>query len=320
MISLIKVKTVNLTQVALALNPKVHSDSNYRRLQRFFADFSFDFDTLSRFMISLLPIQKFILTLDRTNWKLGKTNINLLVLAISYKGIAFPVMWTFLSKRGNSDTSERIELMDRFITRFGRTCIQCLVADREFIGDEWIGYLRSRGIVFYLRIRANAKIRTARGERHIRQSFKHLAVKLSLPTPKTIYQQRLRVAAIRLNDEYLIIVTNHSPEHAFYYYRECWQIETLFGAFKSRGFDFEVTHLTHSERIEKLVALLAITFACAHRVGEWIHEIKPLKIKKHKRLAKSIFRYGLDYLREILVNIQSKSSELEKAIKVLSCT
>ena len=321
-VSLIKVKTVNLTQVALALNPQVNAASNYRRLQRFFAEFAVDFDMLSRFMVALLPIEKFILTLDRTNWKLGKADINLLVLAIAYKGIAFPVMWIFLSKRGNSDTAERIELMDRFIGLFGRDCIQCLVADREFIGREWIGYLKSQRIIFYLRIRANAKIRTAKDECRIDRLFAHLAINesFSLPTTKTIYQQKLRVAGMRLADDYLIIVTNHCPEQAFLYYKERWQIETLFGAFKTRGFNFEATHLTHPQRIQKLMALLALTFAWAHRVGEWINQVKPLKIKNHKRLAKSIFRYGLDHLREILLNIQYKSEEFDKTIKVLSCT
>ncbi|EXW59539.1 hypothetical protein J878_4174 [Acinetobacter baumannii 44467_5] len=44
------------------------------------------------------------LTLDRTNWKWGKRNINILMLAIVYRGIAIPILWTLLNKRGNSDT------------------------------------------------------------------------------------------------------------------------------------------------------------------------------------------------------------------------
>ncbi len=37
LIALLKVKTVNLTEIATALNPKAKVSSNYRRLQRFFA-------------------------------------------------------------------------------------------------------------------------------------------------------------------------------------------------------------------------------------------------------------------------------------------
>ena len=53
-------------------------------------------------------------------------------------------------------------------------------------------------------------------------------------------------------------------------YKKRWGIEVLFANLKSRGFDLEATHLVHEERIEKLIALLAIAFTWAHIVGEWI--------------------------------------------------
>ena len=34
--------------------------------------------------------------------------------------------------------------MERFIRLFGADCIDCLVADREFIGKEWTGWLNNR--------------------------------------------------------------------------------------------------------------------------------------------------------------------------------
>ena len=53
--------------------------------------------------------------MDRTNWQWGKKNINILMLSITYKGIAIPLFWSLLDKKGNSNTSERIALMERFI-------------------------------------------------------------------------------------------------------------------------------------------------------------------------------------------------------------
>ncbi len=60
-----------------------------------------------------------------------------------------------LNKRGNSNTRERIELIERFILLFGDLCIDCLTADREFIGDTWIKYLNDRKIRYYIRIKNN---------------------------------------------------------------------------------------------------------------------------------------------------------------------
>src|SRR5512143_3511856 len=50
------------------------------------------------------------------------------------------------------------------------------------------------------------------------------------------------------------------------------QVETLFGCLKSRGFNLEDTHLTHPERLAKLMGLLAMAFAWTCRTGELLHD------------------------------------------------
>jgi hypothetical protein len=107
----------------------------------------------------------YYLSLDRTNWKWGSINSNLLVLAVVYRGAAIPVYWLPLNKRGNSSSRERIALMKRFIHQFGRDRIKGLLADREFIGDEWLGWLRKEKIPFVIRIRNNLDTETTGGER-----------------------------------------------------------------------------------------------------------------------------------------------------------
>ena len=87
-------------------------------MQRFFAGQYFDYRQISRLIFNIFSFDKVQLTLDRTNWKWGKRNINILMLAIVYRGIAIPIVWTLLNKRGNSDTKERIALIQRFISIF----------------------------------------------------------------------------------------------------------------------------------------------------------------------------------------------------------
>ena len=81
-----------------------------------------------------------------------------------------------------------------------------------------------------------------------------------------------------------------------------WGIETLFGSLKSRGFRLEETLLTKPDRVKKLLALLTIAFCWALAVGNWLSQQKPIKIKKHGRLAKSLFPLGFDRLRRIFSN------------------
>ena len=55
-----------------------------------------------------LEDQAIYLSLDRTNWKWGQRDINILMLSVVYKGIAWPVAWSFLDSQGNSDTEDRV--------------------------------------------------------------------------------------------------------------------------------------------------------------------------------------------------------------------
>ncbi len=86
-------------------------------------------------------------------------------------------------------------------------------------------------------------------------------------------------------------------------------IETLFKALKSQGFDLEATHMIAPERIEKLMAFLAIALCWAHRIGEWRHQQKPIPIKTHQRPAKSVFRYGLDLFRDIVFHMTERYAD-----------
>jgi len=258
--------------------------------------------------------------MDRTNWKLGKLNINILFIGIVYKGVAFPILWVTLSKQGNSNTAERIALMDRFIDIFGTEKIQYLTADREFIGHQWFDYLIKKGIHFRIRIRDNFQVSTARGKLvAVKTLFRDLKAgkfKALRGTRNVLGHELFVIGSLAPDGQYLIVVTVKDPNHAIEDYLKRWGIETLFGCLKSRGFRFESTHMTDPERINKLVALLAIAFSWCHIIGEWHHDHAPIKIKKHGRKAISLFRYGLDYIREILLNFYDKSKEFAKILKV----
>ena len=324
LIALLKVKTVNLAEIATALNPKAKVSSNYRRLQRFFADFELDYDVIAQLIAALIPkpAAGYTLSLDRTDWQFGKFVINLLVLAIVHNGVAFPLYWTFLAKKGNSNTAERKAIMTKFITTFGQGSIACLVADREFVGKQWFSYLRQEKILFRIRIRQNFQVAGKQGSIPVMAIFQHLAVGqcLVLSRKRFVLGHNLYLIGLRLETEYLLLVTCQKAETALDDYAKRWNIETLFGILKSRGFRFEETHLIEADRINKLLALLTLATVWAFKVGEWLHQQEPLKIKTHGRLAKSIFRYGLDYLRSIVFDIQLKMNDFLISLKFLSCT
>jgi hypothetical protein len=130
-IALCKVQTVTFEKLANAFDTQSDTNSSLRRIQRFIANYSLDSDLIARLVFNLLPHQdKLVLSIDRTNWKFGQTNINIFMLGIVYKGVAFPLLFTMLDKRGNSNCKERINLINICINLFGIDVIKSVVADR----------------------------------------------------------------------------------------------------------------------------------------------------------------------------------------------
>ena len=222
--------------------------------------------------------------------------------------MAIPIYWLLLDKKGNSNTRERIALMKRFIRQFGKQHILGLLADREFIGEDWLKWLKSEGIDFVIRIKKDALVPNSRGEKvQVQKLFRFLK-----PSEQSVIQdQRLMtgvnvyLSALRLADGELLIVASASrSDDAIKTYAARWQIETLFACLKGRGFNLEDTHVTNRLRIKRLLVLAVVAFCWAHRSGEWQHEhVKPIKVKTHQRLAKSIFKAGLDVIRDVLLNV-----------------
>ena len=316
-LSLIKLTTVNFTKLANALNGKAKQKSNYRRIQRFFAKFDLSYDLVAELILHLLPIKSdFTISIDRTTWNFGKLTINILTAGIVYQGVAFPIAWMLLPKKGNSNTGERIELMERLLKRVDKDLIRVITADREFIGQEWFAWIKIQELRFAIRIKENATTPNGKGDIALRHLFAdlHIYQERILRKPRLVYGHHLYLSVIRLPDEFLIVASNEKDRQSLEDYKKRWGIEVLFAALKSRGFDLEQTHLIHIERIEKLFALLAIAFTWAHLVGEWIAQTQPLKIKKHGRKEQSLFRYGLDHLQYVLLNIQDHIQQFFKCI------
>lgn len=321
-LSLIQQKTVNLVGISQAFCSEAQAESSYRRIQRFFQRFFFGQEQVSQIIIKLLPKPPYTVCLDRTNWQFGSFKINILMLSIAYQGVAFPMVWFLLDKKGNSHTQERIKLLERFLKLVCAKDIAMLVADREFIGHAWFAFLNDHKIPFTIRIRQDALVDASD---NVHLLFKSLGVgQLHVLTQAyTIYGIDLYLCALRLETrELLILVSNRKAKRALAFYKRRWQIEMLFAAMKKTGFDLESTHLACNKKLDKLLSLVSLALVWAHSVGEWLHRsrLKPLAIKQHGRLAKSFFRHGLDYLRFLLCNPLAPRKNLLTCVNLLSRT
>lgn len=114
---------------------RAQSASHDKRLQRFFREFELDYYDIGRLVVSLMHIPPpWVLSIDRTNWQFAGCNLNRLMLGVVYEGVAFPLLWTMLGKKGNSHQGERIDLLDDLLTVFPDVEVAYLTGDREFVG------------------------------------------------------------------------------------------------------------------------------------------------------------------------------------------
>lgn len=294
-------------------------ESKIRRIQRLLKEQVIEFTASGRIILELLNyIGKYKLVLDRTNWKFGKTNINYFVVGIVIQKTAIPICWMLLDKKGNSSIVERIQLMEMLFEIIDPKQIECLLGDREFIGEKWFEWLNSKGIPFVIRVKENFVVQNKEtGTRTPLSSFfgtlktektKHVIVNL-LGEDRTVAVKRLK------DGELLILVTNYSflEEEIFDLYRKRWGIETIFKALKTKGFNIEGTHMIDHEKLSKLFLIATLAAVISIKSGLIRYLEKPIIVKNHGRRLFSLFTYGFDFLR---FNLFTKTSQcLDRFLK-----
>lgn len=321
--AVLRTRTSNLARIAAAIETDAETESVYRQIQRFLKNEN----RVSIDYLKLLKVSgKLKVIIDRTEWKFGSCWVNILSLSVAYKQAAIPVLCRVVNRKGNVAAAEVVALLKRFVAAFGAASIERIYADREFGTRELFAFLLKEKIDFHIRLKSSHQ---AAG-RSFRQIWKQVGerVKLRGKVKLEVFGLAVFVSLVKYqkegSTEYLIVASGAANKYAIEEYKVRWQIETMFGCLKSRGFNFEETHLTQPEKISKLLLLLGLGLCLAMLMGEFQTEVwqtVKMKLKKNKRYAKSLFRIGLDALQNLLFNYQKqrKRRQLQLFIQLLSC-
>lgn len=323
--SVIESRSVLLDDLAAFWPDAIEFASRTRRMQYFFRDAELNDRRVAQFLVKLLtPLldETWVLALDRTEWRRRGEETNLLILAVCVGDVAIPLFWTDLGTAGNSSTAQRIELLERFIETFGVERIRALLGDREFIGEDWFGWLQDRQIPFVMRIRKNFRVQAASGrETDVRNCFRNLRVgeDRHLGT-KRVCGVDLQVSGLRRprNDYVILVQAGVETDTALPLYARRWEIETLFEKFKTHGFNLEDSRLRGPGKAAKLLAVLAVALAWCYAIGHWhVAELRPLRLKSHGRREKSVFRRGLDLMRQIFHHNASQLARCSRQAAII---
>ena len=314
-------KNVHFSDVVSHFNPEVEKDSHIRKAERFFNQYNLDYIQVGVLLLCFLPPGRIHISIDRTNWKFGKQNINFLTITALCNGVGVPLLFELLDKKGNSNTDERKALLKKLKRILPIKQIASFTADREFVGKKWYNFLITNKIPFYIRIKSNTLIEY--------KGVTFAAARFAVDNRKRFFEKvgihgfRLKLAAKQIGykkdeDKYLLILTNAEVKKAINIYRNRWSIEVFFQSIKKRGFNLENTHLTDLARLKKLFAIVSIAFAACLKTGLWKHKkVKPMKKKRNGYKPYSYFRYGLDEMRKALLHSHQMENLLLKIFKNL---
>lgn len=316
------------------------SSSHYVRLIRFFKKNSSGslWIDIVKCGLQLIDLKTLYLVLDGTSWKKGSVWQHYITLCIVYRGVAIPIFWIDLAKRGASSTEERQTLFDAAIKHF-KLKGKILLADREYIGKEWFNYLIDNGIDFIIRSRDYAYFefidQNSSGLSVEDMIAKVLGSKVSNKALQKSFQ--LNPGGVTLwivvarnphpdgKEEFMILIT--SLKQSVYVtvadYLKRWKIEHCFKQLKSNGFDLEKLNLGSVQRRRLMVAVVVLAYIIA--IVESLKNFKStVKLKRHGSKgsiyhAQSVFRYGIDkiaaHLKEVTVFTQYFNRMLYDALK-----
>lgn len=272
-------------------------DSKIKSVYRFLEKDFINIDDYYKFMTPLLPEGKVILSLDRTTWELGKEIRNILVLSVSYDKIAMPLIYKIIPYRGTCTADDQVEVVEKFIEKFGVARIDVITGDREFDNEKLITYLNSKSINYALRIRKTNRIMNKEGE-WIKVVNLQKSKILNLETQ--FYSIPIKLDHIKLESgEYLSVVYSRNMSNGAKIYRRRWDIESAFKGCKSNGFRMEDSHIKDKVRFESFIKCIFISYAIAIKIGS-IEELKqPVKMKKTLGCrAYSVLQLGIKLIKQ----------------------
>ena len=306
-LAVVKSRTVKIKELAVYIETKGKIRGKISKIERFFLKQEIDLLCVGKIIFKLLKLEaKVKIAIDRTNWQFGKRNLNFFVAAIIYENISIPIAWLLLDKKGNSSTEERKELIEKILKILEKKDIEIIVADREFVGKEWLDYLVNKDLPFAVRVKKNELIRHKNGGlMQLGKFFKGMKLEENKSLETKIYDRKIKVkiSCLQLKNEQLFIASNTIiAKEALAAYKQRWGIERTFKSLKTSGFNLEDTHITNLKKLEKLFAVVSTALTICVIAGEIKHHIKAIKIKKHGYRACSLFTYGFDWLKEYFAN------------------
>ena len=235
---------------------------------------------LMRPLLESLP--EIVLSMDRTEWKKRGKWINILSVAVCYKGRALPAFWMVFGRKGNSALENWKDVLTPVIEGLQKMDWLSdktihVVADREFGSPklaEWLKKIYAVGSTLrikssmYLNEENKPEMKIASLIQKMKKGS-HIILHNQILTRDSSFKMNVLLSWKKKYDEPLVVATtSDKPFLSDETYGKRFGIECMHKDWKSNAFDLEKTRVTDPKRIETMLIPIAFAYVFCMLEGE----------------------------------------------------
>jgi hypothetical protein len=319
MLALLEKTAAHLFRLAEKLPDDDTTDMARRqKIRRFMSNSRiFPYLFLHAFVILIRPLFQnanvLELVMDRTEWRKRGVPVNILDVALAYKGRSIPLFWLVFNRRGNSSLQDWktaltpvIEALRSASWTQGKQIH--VTADREFASPRLSQWL-------WETFRVDSTLRLKRSE-YINSEIETVKISQYLQGIHPGNRRFLRGCTITKTNDFVmnvavcwdkayeepwVLMTTHANLHkAIQGYGNRHGIEPMHKDWKSNAFDMEGTRVTNAKRIETLLIPIALCYIICVLEGDR-KETQGETIRAHReKRTTGLFLVGLSAFTRIL--------------------
>jgi hypothetical protein len=238
--------------------------------------------------------------------------LHILVLAVDYQGIAIPIYFQCYNHKGVLSEYERIKFLEN-----ARKCCPLkdanIIADREFIGNEWFCYFVRLELFFTCRIRQNMYKNNLIGNLSYTQLQKRALKKGQASGLIQVEGQVFRLWIIKKietdsKEPLIYVLTNIlTKRDTPNLYKLRWKIECLFKHLKTNGYNLEALRMTNLCKIRLMFSMVVLAYIMSILTALDERKDKPVKKKTYKDGRTfdviSVFKQGQSLIKQRFITL-----------------
>ena len=226
--------------------------------------------------------QQIVLIMDQTQLTARHQAV---MVAVRIAGRALPLSWRIKETRGAIGFGEQREALEAVVALLPASAKPVLMGDRFYGSPALIAWCRDQGWDWRLRLKQHLLVFEDGGETTVAECFargEHMLTSIDL-TEKRVATNVAMVHEAGHPEPWIIALSEAPTKHRAFDYGLRWGIEPMFSDFKTRGFGIEDSHIQRTDRLGRLILVMALALFWAVSVGMWDVVNKATPGEKNRR-------------------------------------